>query len=29
MSGWWTIISAETPEQMADLAKVDKARRAS
>lgn len=24
MSGWWTIISTETPEQMADLAKVNK-----
>ncbi|MGV8868464.1 MAG: hypothetical protein ACOH2S_16175 [Janthinobacterium svalbardensis] len=24
MSGWWTIISTETPEQMADLAKVYK-----
>lgn len=24
MSGWWTIISTQTPEQMADLAKVNK-----
>ena len=24
MAGWWTIISTETPEQMADLAKVNK-----
>ena len=24
MSGWWTIISTETPEQMADMTKVNK-----
>lgn len=24
MSGWWTIISTETPEQMADMTKVGK-----
>lgn len=24
MSGWWTIISTETPEQLADMTKVNK-----
>ena len=24
MSGWWTIISTETPEQMANMTKVNK-----
>ncbi|WP_425254549.1 hypothetical protein ACPJXG_13485 [Janthinobacterium sp. NFX145] len=24
MSGWWTIISTETPEQMADMTQVNK-----
>ena len=24
MSGWWTIISTQTPEQMADMTKVNK-----
>jgi hypothetical protein len=24
MSGWWTIISTETPERMADMTKVNK-----
>lgn len=25
MSGWWTIISTDTPEQMADMTQVNKA----
>ncbi|MDO8064990.1 hypothetical protein [Janthinobacterium sp. SUN206] len=24
MSGWWTIISTETPEQLADMTKINK-----